>query len=253
MSHSARPHKAIDFIGLFLAFILIGSVLSSCEQTCYDGELNNGEKMVDCGGPCVICDTTIGTCFDGLQNQGEEGVDCGGPCNACITDTIITSPMFLCNGTGGPSYFPLSVNSYWIYVLPGNDWMQLEITETVTQNNGESYAHMVTTGAFGIIHDYYRESGGEILRWNTTASIDEVYIPARPFAGQQWTTTSSDSVVVVAIDAALNSQNGCSYAGLLQLTIYANGTATSINYYKKGLGLVQLSSVAAILDSAVVF
>jgi hypothetical protein len=131
--------------------------------------------------------------------------------------------------------------------------MQLEITETVTQNNGESYAHMVTTGAFGIIHDYYRESGGEILRWNTTASIDEVYIPARPFAGQQWTTTSSDSVVVVAIDAALNSQNGCSYAGLLQLTKYANGTATSINYYKKGLGLVQLSSVAAILDSAVVF
>lgn len=247
-----RPHKAIDFIGLFVAFILVGSVLSSCEETCYDGELNNREENIDCGGPCVACDTTEGTCFDGVQNQGEEGVDCGGPCNACITDTIVTNPMFLCNGTGGSSYFPLSVNSYWIYVLPGNDWMQLEITETYTQTNGEEYAHMITTGAFGTIDDYYRESGGDILRWNNSLSIDEVYIPANPTVGQQWSTSSTDSIIVQAVAATLNSQNGCSYDGLLQLTSYSNGTG-STSYYKQGLGLIQLSSVSAYLDSAVVF
>lgn len=253
MNHTTRPHKAIDFIGLFFAFILIGSVLSSCEETCYDGDLNNGEEMVDCGGPCVPCDTTEGTCFDGLQNQGEEGVDCGGPCNACITDTIVTDPMFLCTGTGSSTYFPLSVNSYWIYILPGNDWLQLEITETVTQGNGEEYAHMVTTGAFGLIHDYFRaSSGGEILKWNTTLSVDEVYIPASPTVGQQWTTSSTDSVVVAAVAASLNSQNGCSYDDLLEITSYSNGSGSS-NYYKQGLGLVQLSSVSAYLDSAVVF
>ena len=252
MITSNRPHKLIDWVGLFVLLIFIGTAISSCEETCYDGDLNNGEEAIDCGGTCVPCDTTEGTCFDGFQNQGEEGVDCGGPCTACITDTIITNPMFLCNGTGGTSYFPLSLNSYWIYSMPANEWFQLEITEMVTQNNGEEYAHMVTTGAFGTIHDYYRESAGEILEWNTTLSVDELYIPANPSAGQQWITSSSDSIVIDNVAASINSQNGCTYDGLLQVTTY-NGGNGSINYYKPGLGLIEVSSVSAYLDSAVVY
>ena len=100
--------------------------------------------------------------------------------------------------------------------------------------------------------DYYRESGGDILRWNNSLSIDEVYIPANPTVGQQWSTSSTDSIIVQAVAATLNSQNGCSYDGLLQLTSYSNGTG-STSYYKQGLGLIQLSSVSAYLDSAVVF
>jgi hypothetical protein len=36
---------------------------------------------------CIPAAGSGGTCFDGQQNQGEEGVDCGGPCQACPTCT----------------------------------------------------------------------------------------------------------------------------------------------------------------------
>lgn len=52
---------------------------SGAEPTCSDGIMNQGEKGVDCGGPCNPCET----CDDGIKNQGEEDVDCGGPCSTC--------------------------------------------------------------------------------------------------------------------------------------------------------------------------
>jgi hypothetical protein len=252
MQTKTRPHKIIDWVGLFVLLVCIGTAMSSCEESCYDGDLNNNEEAIDCGGPCVPCDTTAGTCFDGIQNQGEEGIDCGGPCNACVTDTIVTDPNFLCNGTGGSSYYPLTLNSYWIYSMPSNEWFQLEVTETITQNNGEEYAHMITTGAFGTVHDYYRASGGQILKWNTDLNIDELYIPENPTIGQQWSTTNADSIIVDDIAATLNSQNGCAYEGLLQITTYSGGSGAT-RFHKAGLGLVELSNVSAYIDSAVVY
>ncbi len=247
-----RKHRVIDLISLMVISVFIVSFISSCEQTCYDSELNQDEEAVDCGGVCVPCDTTGGTCYDGIQNQGELGVDCGGPCNVCITDTALTNPGFICNGTGGSSYFPLSLNSYWIYSMPGNQWFQLEIIEETTLNNGNDYFHMVTTGAFGTIHDYYREEGGQVYQWNSNLSAEEVYIPSNPTIGQSWTTSNSDSIVIDDIAATLSSQNGCTYDDLLQVTSYSNGTG-STNYYKQGLGMIELVSAQAYLDSAVVF
>lgn len=49
------------------------------EESCSDGIRNQGEKGVDCGGPCKEC----ASCSDGIRNQGEDGVDCGGPCEPC--------------------------------------------------------------------------------------------------------------------------------------------------------------------------
>ncbi len=44
---------------------------------CHDGSC---ELLVDCGGPCDAC----ATCSDGKRNQGERGIDCEGPCpNIC--------------------------------------------------------------------------------------------------------------------------------------------------------------------------
>lgn len=252
MPSNSRPHKIIDQIGLLLLGVFLCSIISSCEETCYDGKLNNGESALDCGGPCVACDTANGTCFDGILNQGETGIDCGGPCNECITDTTILNPNFICTGTGGTSFFPLSLGSYWIYSMPNNQWFQLEIIEQTTQNNGQQYYHMVTTGAFGTVHDYYRNVSGQILKWNVNLNVDEVYLPSNPVIGQSWTTSSSDSIVVGDIAASLVSQNGCTYDNLLQITSYLGGNA-STSYYKRGLGMVQLSSVSAFLDSAVVY
>jgi len=231
--------------------LLLCSAVTSCEETCYDGKLNNSEEQVDCGGPCVPCDTTNGSCFDGIQNQGETGVDCGGPCNACITDSSILSPDFICQGTGGTDYLPLTEGSYWIYSMPSNGWFQLEITENVTQNNGLDYAHMVTTGAFSA-HDYYRIANGAVYKWNPTLQQEELHIPSAPVQGYQWSTANTDSIIVDAVNASLQSENGCQYENLLQITSYSSGSASTA-YYMRGLGLVQLSSVSAYLDSAVVY
>jgi hypothetical protein len=76
--------------------------------TCSDKIQNQGERHVDCGGPCTACppDCTDGiknqdetaidcggkicpacpTCSDKIQNQGERHVDCDGPCTACPPD-----------------------------------------------------------------------------------------------------------------------------------------------------------------------
>lgn len=69
-------------IGYFIFVIAIA--LNSCNKgpNCEDGIQNNGERGVDCSGPCPYrCD-----CFDGVENFGEEGVDCGGPyCKPCTS------------------------------------------------------------------------------------------------------------------------------------------------------------------------
>ena len=249
---AVRQHRIIDFVSLMVVSIFVITALSSCEETCYDDKKNQDEEQVDCGGVCVPCDTTNGNCFDGILNQGEEGIDCGGPCNACVTDTAVLNPDFICTGNGGSSYFPLSVNSYWIYRMPSSQWFQLEITEETQMGNGQFYAHMVTTGAFGTIHDYYREENGQTYKWNTALNSEEVYLPSNPTAGMQWTTAATDSIVIESVSESLNSQNGCSYTGLLKVVSYSGGTGSS-SYYKRGLGLVQLSSASAYLDSVVVF
>ena len=51
-------------------------------ENCYDEILNNGEELVDCGGPiCDPCDDCENGVWDPLE--GEQWVDCGGPCEPC--------------------------------------------------------------------------------------------------------------------------------------------------------------------------
>ncbi len=76
-----------------LAFIAVTFMVTSClndknliPENCFDGELNNGEWDVDCGGP--NCDPCPPSCINGLWDEdfGEIDVDCGGPnCDPCPT------------------------------------------------------------------------------------------------------------------------------------------------------------------------
>jgi len=114
--------KLKTLIACSLAFLAVTFMITSClnddnliPENCFDGELNNGEWDVDCGGPnCDPCppsctngllDVDFGeidvdcggqncdpcpTCNDGILNQDELGVDCGGdncdPCDNANTD-----------------------------------------------------------------------------------------------------------------------------------------------------------------------
>lgn len=74
-------------IGLTATFF-VSLLMTSClnddnliPPNCFDGEVNNGEQEIDCGGPCPACDP----CLNGLWNpeNGETWVDCGGDCGEC--------------------------------------------------------------------------------------------------------------------------------------------------------------------------
>ncbi len=68
----------------------ISSEVSDEEDTCSNGQQDEDETGVDCGGSCPSCEATpsnqtIESCTDGITNQDETGVDCGGSvCPACI-------------------------------------------------------------------------------------------------------------------------------------------------------------------------
>ena len=89
------PHRLHESaLGRFVSACLflgwMAAVMTSClnddnliGENCYDGVLNNGEELIDCGGPiCEPCDP----CENEVQDilLGETWVDCGGPnCEPC--------------------------------------------------------------------------------------------------------------------------------------------------------------------------
>jgi len=63
-----------------LLFSLLATIFSSCKkESCDDGELNQDETAIDCGGVCTPCPS----CSDGILNQDETAIDCGGSCTLC--------------------------------------------------------------------------------------------------------------------------------------------------------------------------
>ena len=156
-------------IGLFL--ILTFSI--GCEQTCYDDEMNQDEEDVDCGGPCIPCDSIIlppdpPTCFDGILNQDETDIDCGGVCPPCSNDTVPPVVNHLCTGDSSSTLLPLTIGNYWQYVVSNGQWFNLTITESVSLL-GNNYFKMETGGQFGPIIDYFRVDGDYYVAAGTLA------------------------------------------------------------------------------------
>jgi len=108
--------------------------ISACTEcsSCYDKLQNQGERDIDCGGPCEPCEDgkhclvdfdcisnycyndtcRAPSCFDGIQNQEESGIDCGGPCSNCIT--------LLSGVTGYIIAFPQAISgnlSPWMLII----------------------------------------------------------------------------------------------------------------------------------------
>lgn len=80
--------KLRNYLFIVLACFTSSFFLASClnddnkiPPNCFDGELNNNEEFVDCGGPCEECNHCINGVWEPLL--GETCVDCGGECGAC--------------------------------------------------------------------------------------------------------------------------------------------------------------------------
>ncbi len=81
--------KSTHLFKALVAIMLVAFAATGClnednkiPENCYDGILNNGEMLIDCGGPnCPMCDP----CENGIWEPelGEQWVDCGGECDPC--------------------------------------------------------------------------------------------------------------------------------------------------------------------------
>ena len=75
----------------------VSTFLCAPVETCEDGIRNQGEELIDCGGPCAACECTSDEpCVDGLFCTGTEFCDAFGRCQA---GTAPCSPQLCDEGT----------------------------------------------------------------------------------------------------------------------------------------------------------
>lgn len=153
----------IKLLSSFIALCCLLAMLNSCgkEFTCTDGEQNQGELGIDCGGPCDACGQ-VATCTDGIQNGGETGIDCGGSCpNPCSTAPTCTDGVQngtetgvdcggtcpACGGTGTTGTFTAKID--------GTPFTATNITAintggklNITASNGTTTLSLVHDAAF---------------------------------------------------------------------------------------------------------
>ncbi|MBU4501000.1 MAG: hypothetical protein KKA79_00285, partial [Nanoarchaeota archaeon] len=66
------------------AMVLYSSFYSGTElPSCTDGVKNQGERGIDCGGPCEFDPYDDDCCFNAEKDDEEDGIDCGGKCEEC--------------------------------------------------------------------------------------------------------------------------------------------------------------------------
>jgi len=108
---------------VLLALLFGGMILSSClneenkiPPNCYDGELNNEETDVDCGG--INCPDCPPSCYNGIWDVFPElgwvevDTDCGGPCPACAScDDEVLNGDETGIDCGGPDCLPCSAEA----------------------------------------------------------------------------------------------------------------------------------------------
>lgn len=52
--------------------------------SCVDSKKNQGERGIDCGGPCGLLPYDDDCCANAVRDENEDGVDCGGVCGPCL-------------------------------------------------------------------------------------------------------------------------------------------------------------------------
>jgi len=71
--------------------------------SCTDSLKNQGERGVDCGGPCEIEPYNDDCCSNNEKDFGEEGIDCGGTCEDC--ESKVCNRDGSCNEDAGEDCF----------------------------------------------------------------------------------------------------------------------------------------------------
>lgn len=186
------------------------------------------------------------SCSDGIKNQSETGIDCGGPCgNVC--DTVKIQLPFICVGNLSESIIPLSVGNYWKYGN-GTAGYDIKILFKSTLRNKE-YFNLQFKASSSKEVLLREDSSKNIIEYlNIPGSIieEQIYVPANPILNQEWRYYTPTNLfgkrVVTSVTATIVSTE-CTYENLIEIKEYSeSGMLIDVLYFKKGLGIVQISA-----------
>lgn len=162
--------------------------------SCDDGEQNQGEIGIDCGGPCTACNN-LPTCFDGVQNGSEEGVDCGGSCaNPCNN-----------NGGGGTASLKATVT---VGSNQPENWTATTATATEVTSGTLSITGSSTTYSFALTHSGSFATGSFPLANAVISNAGAGILGCQASGNITFTTFSTTAPKKVSGTFALTCDNG---------------------------------------------
>ncbi|MCH8331312.1 MAG: hypothetical protein IH946_08010 [Bacteroidetes bacterium] len=177
-----------------IALLFVSVILFSCKkETCTDGEKNQDESGVDCGGVCTACPS----CFDGIKNQDETAIDCGGICSACS----ICDPETFSATIDGNIYNATFITTNEIYgtiTISGSNItthsINLQLNESMTEGIYDIFGSFGSSSTVGAQYtdiasggDLYEASTGSLTVTEHDLTIDEIsgtfFFQADPIVG----------------------------------------------------------------------
>lgn len=140
-----------------------------------------------------------------------------------------------CDKSFGESYFPLQIG-FEKHITWGNAFYVEKVTEK-TEIDGKKYFKYEQDFRNGTVYDLLlRNQNDTIFMYNEVKKKDQILLIAKPQKGIKWETGK-----VAEIDGSFETPY-CNYENLIVVeNKYSNGTKEK-RYYKKGLGLVAITS-----------
>ncbi|NQX86715.1 MAG: hypothetical protein HRT67_12565 [Flavobacteriaceae bacterium] len=140
-----------------------------------------------------------------------------------------------CDKSFGESYFPLEIG-FEKQITWGNAFYVEKVTER-TEINGKEYYKYEQDFGNGTVYDLLlRNQNDTIYMYNEVKKKDNILLIAKPQKGIKW-----DKGKISEIEGSFETPY-CNYENLLVVeNKYSNGTKEK-RYYKKGLGLVAITT-----------
>lgn len=147
----------------------------------------------------------------------------------------------LCDGNSTNSYFPLVQQNYWEW-RQGNKVQKWTVNGTF-ENNSKTYTKlkMVWDSGLSETEGYFRVENGNIYR--LTDSGEFLYVPATPTLNQEWNypVGFNGKRKIMGLNESVTT-GSCAYQGLLKIGEYDGNSLINTYYYKKGLGIVRITT-----------
>lgn len=165
------------------------------------------------------------------------------------TPVVVTPVNKICTGNGTTSYFPLDSLNTWgfSYTISGMAQSSSPLYKVVGTilYNAKKYSNIDDIGSFNQSM-YLREDivSHDIYEYNSSNGQEYLYIPVNPVLNQTWPIQYGSRKITNL--SATKTTSSCTYTGLLEISdLDVNGVAYKLNYFKKGIGMVNTTETGS--------